>query len=165
MGGAISAPAMAGLLNGSAAATTDAAWKPKFLTASQAALATEIADVIIPRTETPGAKDIGIAAFIDSMLNDVYSQQDQKRFVDGMASFAGSGGDFMKLDAKGRMARVRAENVKRTPFMMTIKELTLIGFFMSEPGMTQVLQHVPIPGKLLGCIPLSEAGNGKTWGE
>jgi hypothetical protein len=71
----------------------------------------------------------------------------------------------MKLDAKGRMARVRAENAKRTPFMMTIKELTLIGFFMSEPGMTQVLQHVPIPGKLLGCIPLSEAGNGKTWGE
>jgi hypothetical protein len=43
------------------------------------------------------------------------------------------------------------------------KELTLLGFFTSEPGATQVLQYVPIPGSWHGCVPLSEAGNGKTW--
>jgi len=43
------------------------------------------------------------------------------------------------------------------------KELTLLGFFTSEPGATQVLQYVAVPGAYKGCVPLAEAGNGKTW--
>ena len=43
------------------------------------------------------------------------------------------------------------------------KELTLLGFFTSEPGATQVLQYEPVPGAYHGCIPIAEAGNGKQW--
>jgi hypothetical protein len=43
------------------------------------------------------------------------------------------------------------------------KELTLLGFFTSEPGATQVLQYIAVPGSYKGCVPLAEAGNGKTW--
>jgi hypothetical protein len=39
----------------------------------------------------------------------------------------------------------------------------MLGFFTSEPGATQVLQYDPVPGAYKGCIPLSEAGNGKAW--
>jgi hypothetical protein len=49
------------------------------------------------------------------------------------------------------------------PFILTMKELTLLGFFTSEVGTTQILQYLPVPGRLQGCIPLREAGNGKTW--
>ena len=49
------------------------------------------------------------------------------------------------------------------PFILTMKELTLLGFFTSEVGATQILQYLPVPGRLQSCIPLSEAGNGKTW--
>jgi hypothetical protein len=41
------------------------------------------------------------------------------------------------------------------------KELTLLGFFTSEPGATQVLQYDPVPGAYHGCVPLEEVG--KTW--
>jgi hypothetical protein len=44
-----------------------------------------------------------------------------------------------------------------------MKELTLLGYFTSEVGATQILQYLPVPGRQQGCIPLREAGNGKTW--
>ena len=44
-----------------------------------------------------------------------------------------------------------------------MKELTLLGYFTSEPGATQVLQYRPSPGAYQACIPLAQAGNGKTW--
>ncbi len=186
LGGTISAPALQGLLNGARASASDVAWKPKFLSVSQAALVTEIADIIIPRTDTPGAKDIGIAAFIDSMLNEVYPPADRRRFVEGLMSFSSSrrsadGRDFMELGVPERIARVRmahaaaleehrrrpmrSDGKSHRPFILMLKELTLIGFFTSEAGCTQVLQHVAVPGALRACIPLSEAGNGKTWAE
>ena len=48
-------------------------------------------------------------------------------------------------------------------FILMTKELTMLGFFTSEVGATQVLQYVPVPGSYKGCVPLSEAGNGKAW--
>ncbi len=42
-----------------------------------------------------------------------------------------------------------------------MKELTVVGFFTSEPGATQVLQYKAVPGSYKGCIPLAEVG--KTW--
>jgi gluconate 2-dehydrogenase gamma chain len=51
----------------------------------------------------------------------------------------------------------------KRPFILMAKELTMLGFFTSEPGATQVLQYIAVPGSYKGCIPLSEAGNGKTW--
>jgi hypothetical protein len=49
------------------------------------------------------------------------------------------------------------------PFILMTKELTLLGFFTSQVGATQVLQYDPVPGAFHGCVPLAEAGNGKTW--
>ena len=43
------------------------------------------------------------------------------------------------------------------------KYFSMLGFFTSEVGATQVLQYNPVPGAYKGCIPVSEAGNGKTW--
>ncbi|MBX7124565.1 MAG: gluconate 2-dehydrogenase subunit 3 family protein, partial [Cyclobacteriaceae bacterium] len=47
------------------------------------------------------------------------------------------------------------------PFILRMKELTMLGFFTSEPGATQVLQYSAVPGAYRGCVPLSEIG--KTW--
>jgi hypothetical protein len=42
-----------------------------------------------------------------------------------------------------------------------LKELTLLGFFTSEPGATEVLQYNQVPGPYKGCVPLTEVG--KQW--
>jgi hypothetical protein len=52
---------------------------------------------------------------------------------------------------------------RHRPFILTMKELTMLGYFTSEPGATQVLQYRPVPGAYHACVPLQQAGNGKTW--
>ena len=182
MGGAISAPAVLGVLNG-CAPQADSDWKPVFLSGEQGALVAEITEIILPRTDTPGAKDIGVPAFIDTMLRDAYPKEDQARFIAGATEFEAQsqrehGQAFRKLEPAQRAALVqsvhdaatRAElqsalpvSQLRRPFILMTKELALLGFFTSKAGATQVLQYDPIPGAFHACIPVAQAGNGKTW--
>lgn len=184
MGGAVSAPAILGVLAGcKAEPDTAAEWKPAFLTQAQAALVAEVAEIMIPRTNTPGAKDVGIPAFIDKMMKDTYPKDDQQRFIAGLADFEAQakrehGRAFLELEPAQRAALVKqvhdpAVEAERTselplderhrPFIITMKELTMLGYFTSEPGATQVLQYRPVPGAYQACVPLALAGNGKTW--
>jgi gluconate 2-dehydrogenase gamma chain len=186
MGGALSAPAVLGILAG-CAPKHSASWQPLFLSKEEGAIVEDIAELIIPRTATPGAKDVGVPAFIDVMLKEVYPTEDQGRFVSGLRDFDAEarrahGKAFLDLDPAVRLALVQkahdaavAEekalekkmNVPltklRRPFVLMMKELTLLGFFTSQIGATQVLQYEAVPGGFQACIPLAEAGNGKTW--
>jgi len=182
MGGAVSAPALLGLLNGCTAKQPVAGWKPVFLSEEQGAIVAEIAEIMIPRTDTPGAKDVGIPSFIDAMLKDAYPKEDQDRFLAGLKEFeaqarAQHDDAFVKLDPKQRSALVQAANDAAVaaerentddspferPFVLMTKELSLLGYFTSQAGATQVLQYNPVPGPYRGCVELSQAGNGKTW--
>jgi gluconate 2-dehydrogenase gamma chain len=179
MGGIVSAPAVMGVLNGCTAKPT-LDWKPIFLSDSQAGVISQVAEIIIPKTTTPGAKDTGVPGFIDLMLKDVYAKEDQDRFLDGLKSFDDEAKKtyddaFMDLDEqqqkefvmKKHEEAINAEKSdkapEKRPFILMMKELTMLGFFTSEVGATQVLQYDPVPGAYKGCIPLSEAGNGRTW--
>lgn len=179
MGGVVSAPAIMGVLKG-CTANPGIDWKPVFLNEDQASVISTVSEIIIPRTDTPGAKDAGVPSFIDQMLKEVYSEEDQKYFTAGLEAFNEEaknefGNEFSDLDEEDQSAFVKkvhdaavhAENntdpAPKRPFILMMKELTMLGFFTSEPGATQVLQYVAVPGAYKGCIPLAEAGNGKTW--
>jgi gluconate 2-dehydrogenase gamma chain len=182
MGGAISAPAVLGVLKG-CSARQGIDWKPVFFSEEQGALVAEVAEIIIPRTDTPGAKDVGVPAFIDVMLKEVYPKKDQDRFIAGLKVFDDEAKrlhdkPFMKLATDERLELVRrlhesaaAEERDMTvppaqlerPFILMVRELTLLGFFTSQDGATKVLQHVTVPGAFQACVPLDQAGNGKTW--
>ena len=181
MGGAVSTPAILGVLNGCTAKPV-AAWKPVFLTAAQGALVAEVAEIMIPRTDTPGAKDVGIPGFIDVMLKDAYPQDSRARFIAGLDEFAAQAAKqysrmFTQLDPAQQATLVRTSHDAAIaaaraytgatplprPFILTMKELTLLGYFTSQVGATKVLQYNPVPGAFRGCVALSDAGNGKTW--
>jgi gluconate 2-dehydrogenase gamma chain len=86
MGGAISAPAVLAVLNG-CSPKPGASWQPLFLSKEEGAVVEAVADLIIPRTDTPGAREVGVPAFIDVILKDVYPTEDQARFVSGLKDF------------------------------------------------------------------------------
>jgi len=174
MGAAVSASALTGILQG-CKATPELTYTPQFFTDDQARIITEVAEIIIPRTDTPGAKDTGVPGFIDLMLKDCYSKEDQDRFLAGLTAFdeeakKAYGDSFIYCKPEQQVELVKkihsealAKKEEKRPFILMAKELTLLGFFTSEPGATQVLQYVAVPGSYKGCIPLAEAGNGKTW--
>ena len=182
MGGAISAPALLGVLNGCTPKKSAVDWKPAFLTDAQAAIVAEVAEIMIPRTDTPGAKDVGVPALIDQILKDAYPKVDQDRYLTGLAAFESQarqqhGRSFLELERDTQLASIRTETQTAMaaeqahtgpdslprPFMLMTRELTLLGYFLSKPGATQVLQYNPMPGPFRGCVPLAEAGNGKVW--
>jgi hypothetical protein len=182
MGGALSAPAILGVLSG-CSPKASATWKPVFLTEAQGAVVADVAELIIPRTDTPGAGDVGVPAFIDLMLKDAYPKQDQERFLGGLAALeeeakGAHGKKFLELPWEQRMALLQkihdaAAAAERQlnlppaqlqrPFVLMMKELSMLGYFTSKVGATQILQYVAVPGGFQACIPLAQAGNGKTW--
>lgn len=190
MGGVVSAPTMIAILNGCKAsgdATSGAAFS---LTKDLQALVSEIAEVIIPKTDTPGAKDAGVGPFIEMMLKDCYTEAQQQHFLKGLEDVEAEskklGSGFIALAADKKIqviatmrdkAKAETESTKKeakqvdtesgltkentskkveppVPFFNLMKELTVFGFFTSEPGATKTLDFVPIPGRYEGCIKM-----------
>jgi len=108
MGGSLSASTILAIRKGLAAgngysATTSATREPSILSASQRDIVSGVVAVMIPRTDTPGAVDVGVPGFIDLMLRDVYTQSDRDRYLAGLADFdatavAENGKKFVALE-------------------------------------------------------------------
>ena len=133
----------------------------------------EIAETILPRTGTPGAKNAGAGAFMARFVSDCYTAEQQAAFRAGLADIdKRAGGGFVSLVAGDRTELLRALDVearKRTvdvdetgmtgagekmPHYFTmIKQLTLFGFFTSKVGANDVLKYVAVPGRYDGDVP------------
>jgi hypothetical protein len=181
MGGALSAPTILGVLNG-CTPSMEPNWAPKFFTKEQAVTVMELAETIIPKTDTPGAKDIGVPKFIEEMVSTIFSLEDRTKFMKGLQAFEAEcddkmGDPFGYIEPNKQLSFTMQKNRDiqklkgvdfgeegiEKPFFWTFKELTMLGYFTSEVGATKVLQHKYVPTRYEGCIPLAEAGEGKTW--
>ncbi len=149
-----------------AAATPGA--KAVFLSPAQLDLVTAIAERILPRTDTPGATDVGVPAFVDLMLGNYSTENERKVFAAGLdevnaASFAAHAQSFVKVSATQQDAILLkiavASQKKEKTFFHQIKELTVVGYFTSEIVGRTVLHYDPVPGRFQGCVPISEVGN------
>jgi Gluconate 2-dehydrogenase subunit 3 len=154
MGGVLSAPLMAGVM-GQVINTGNSVT----VSAEQEAFLAEVADIIIPTTDTPGAKAAGAEKFIVRVMRDCYKKEDQDKFYAGLAkldadSKAKFGKGFVELDTAQKNEMVKLATVNDKPFFLRIKELTVTGYFTSEIGATKALAYLPIPGKFQGCVPL-----------
>jgi len=175
LGGAVSAPAALAILQGCSAKEKDTApVATKLLDASQLALVAEIAETMIPKTTSSGAKDAGVPAFIDLVLDAVYPKDVQDRFTAGLAEFnaaaksagkafldrdAGERASFVKQQLEAALAGVRDPK----PFILLARELTLLGFFTSQVGITENMDYVPVPTVFHGCVPLSKMAKHVYW--
>jgi glucoside 3-dehydrogenase (cytochrome c) hitch-hiker subunit len=176
LGGAISAPAALAILQGCSAkdAPKAAEWRPKFFKGDEGKVITTIADIIIPHTDTSGALDAGVPAFIDSAMDAVYAPDAQERFRAGCAEFVAttvSGGkSFLEQDRRTQTAVVQqvlaaavAADQQPRPFILMARELTLLGFYTSKPGITENMQYEAVPTQYHGCVPVSQLKKPVYW--
>jgi gluconate 2-dehydrogenase gamma chain len=167
LGIAITPSLLSGVMQAQTAAAAGNAGA-RFLSAGQFATAAAIAERILPRTDTPGARDIGVPAFLDVMYGKYMTEDEKAVFATGLAEVetmskaAGQRGFTqltpMQQDTVLTKMAVAAQKQEKT-FFHLIKELTLLGYFTSEPIGKNVLHYDPIPGRYDGCIPLSDVGN------
>lgn len=131
----------------------------------------EIAETIIPRTNTPGAKDAQVGNFIADFVSNCYDAKDQTIIKNGLATINQTSQTqfkkaFVKITPEQRHellqkaaleAKVYNDNPQKAtdapPHYYTLfQQLTLMGFFTSESGFTQVLRYEIVPGKYEACI-------------
>lgn len=170
LGYAASATTIASVMQGCKADATPG-WQPDFLSADQAQTLGDLAECILPTTETsPGAKEVGIVAFFDQMLKDVSTEDEKQYFLGELKKFeddckATHGKTFSKLAAAEQTAMVQkyADAAQTAsgdddPFFTLVQEATVFGYFTSEKIGREYLKYDPIPGEYLGCIPYDEVG-------
>lgn len=179
---------------------------PDFFTRDEIAYLDEIAETILPKTTTPGAKDAKVGEFMNVMVRDCYTPQDQQVFKEGISTIEKLSKEqyqngFMQIQPQQRTALLTAldkeakaytgtedykakqaaldkeENARdsverskgnfgynrgRLPkhYFSMMKELTLLGFFTSEPGATKALRYSAVPGKYDGCMPYQKGDKG-----
>lgn len=141
---------------------------PAALSAQQLAMVRTVADIILPRTDTPGASDVGVHEFIDIIVSEWFDADEADRFLRGLSaldtvSSVRTGSVFLESEPEqqialvgeldGRLADLREAGDERAgeSFFHWMKRLTLTGYFTSEEGMA-ALQHRRIPGAFEGCL-------------
>lgn len=156
----------------------------------------EVAETIIPATDTPGAKDAAVGAFMTQFVSDCYDADEQAAFRDSIETLKAEaqsryGAAFETLEPAQRQemlqeamvaaaaqavvvneakeqARQQARDVQPSAdtaasaeadvdlpalhWFTPLQQLTLLGFFTSEIGATQVLRYEPVPGEYIGDL-------------
>ncbi|MDB4889395.1 MAG: gluconate 2-dehydrogenase subunit 3 family protein [Gemmatimonadetes bacterium] len=142
------------------------------------ALMGEIAETIIPTTDTPGAKAAGVGPFMAMMSHDCYDDASFGSLRGGLtkidaASRKHHGKSFMdsspaertallnELDAEQRTHTQNRAAGEPYHYFRLMKELTLIGYFSSEIGCTKALRYVETPGSYDGNAPYKKGD--KAW--
>ena len=130
----------------------------------------EVAETIIPKTTTAGAKEAEVGKFMTVMVNDCYEESDQKIFKDGIKKLDEAcdkkhGHSFMKADATHRTellisldkeAKEYMKNKKKEDpnhYFSMMKQLTLLGYFTSKPGLEQNFDYKQTPTRYDGAVP------------
>jgi hypothetical protein len=130
-----------------------------------------LAETIVPATDTPGARDAGVAEFVEFMLEFWYPPADRDRFLDGMARLgrfcdAEYRNPFSRLGANEQIAVVTGLMEGANPefedggrmFFEHAKQLTVFGYYTSEIGMTVERRYLPVPGRYDGAYPYEKVG-------
>ena len=128
----------------------------------------EIAETILPKTNTPGGKDLKLHLYVLKMLDDCYEETEQRQFIAGMDQFKDHVYDkkaksFNKLSATQREGVLIAlENNKNlspelTAFYAIMKKRTIKGYLNSQYVMTSLIKWELVPGRYNGYYPVKSA--------
>jgi hypothetical protein len=158
--------------------TTATALNKTGFSALDIALINEIGEAIIPKTDTPGAKEADVGSAIAVIVADCYSEDEQKLFKQGLVEVQKTaqseyGKKLAQLSATQRTALLsgldtlaKQYNLVRQngdiPHYFTLfKQLVIFTFFTSKKGANEALRFVAIPGRYDGDYPYKKGD--KAW--
>lgn len=162
----------------SAASRPDDGGKPEPFPAAHKATLAALCELIIPKTDTPGAIEAGVPAFVADMYAHWMVPAERKTVVDGLAQLESAAksehgrayaacnpaqqaallaparkaaGTYQSHGFDGRVSDPAA------PFFFKMRDLVTIGYFTSEAGINAELAYVAVPGRWDGDVST------KTW--
>ena len=158
-------------------ARAQAATALRTLSAAQDAALSCIAEMLLPRTETVGATDVGVNRFIDLLLTESMLERDRDRFLAGLAAIDARSrsvhgapvASARRQDQEALMRSLDAALPARSPTRAEqaaldqqpvtaergyelLKRLVIFAYFTSEPVAKDLINAPIIPGRYDGCV-------------
>ena len=155
IGGATALTACGGVAN---VLSTRAGSAARFYTSDEYALVIRISDLIIPRTETPGAVDANVPGYIDGLMADWANNETKNAHRTALRQIKveldqRAGGNF--LDASDSAAEQSLVSFDAAAFAedgdtsgyKRVKGYVSQSYFATEDGATEELKWVAFPGR------------------
>lgn len=134
----------------------------------------DVAEIILPRTSTPGAKDAKVGSYIVNVVEYCFSEKDRKTVLDGLngveqycQSHYQLG--FSRCSTKAKIDCLKAFETKSIysstfihkirnvvfgrSFLDLFKWLTVSGYSQSEFGATKGFAYEHTPNQYISCVP------------
>lgn len=136
------------------------------LSAKQEGLLAEIVETLIPTTDTPGAKELKVHAYVHKMVADCFEEDAQQALVKGLnhvekLSDKKYNQPFAACSPAERTAILEQMSLSREDvqkgFFELVKGLTIQGYMTSEYVMTHITKYEMVPGRYHGCVPVQSS--------
>jgi hypothetical protein len=140
------------------------------LSENQLSIVTLFSDIVIPRTDTPGASDVGVPQSIDQILFHSFDLNNRNQILDGINRIDLLSREqyllpFLDLDIERqkKLVTILSSDASQSPnpknhLFFILRGLVIMAFFRSETANKKVLKFDPVPGIYLPCIPLNKVG-------
>jgi len=142
--------------------------KGQILSKSQMWLLRELAEVIIPKTDTPGAAATDTHGFIDDQLANCRAPDEARHFMTQLDLLGNLvqqhwGKSFPELSSTDKLGVMNSLALGESPldgldaeFFRKLKALTVVAYYSSEAGASQELVYLPVPGGYRGDFKVSD---------
>ena len=140
--------------------TKDKSLQAKFFSMEEFGLLTQLIDIVLPRTATPGGLDTNTPYFIDLVVKECLSAENQqliKKGLDGLNTINGKMFPSLSAEEKKKFVMNLDENAFKEDntgsWYRILKKLALVGHFTSQEGMKTALKYVQVPGDYQASVP------------
>jgi len=168
-GAAISAPLLSSLLTGCKKTETiaDVDYELQFFNENEFKHIRAFVDVILPKTDSPSATELGVHKTIDTIVGSVYRPDEKENYKKNFSSFMKHIDGFLDLNNEEQTKLLQHINTNNSnqetkSAYLELKQQTIAYYLSTEEISKNYLTYLPVPGKYEPCITLEEAG-GKAW--
>jgi hypothetical protein len=160
-------------------------WTPEFLTIDEGVVLTNLADIILPKTDIPSATEVNVPQFIDKYIKEVLDDESKAQFKTAFGTiisilkpeaetkiekvtqndYKALLDNYMLLEDEidqEREANLEAKDLTKSEFLNNLKWMTINAYKTSQEIGENVLVYDPVPGAYL-CGDLQELTGGKSW--
>ena len=156
-----------------------ATYTPVFISENDFKIVSNLMEIIIPKTDIPGAVELKLPEFVDAYIDAVWDEEEKTDFTETWEVFISSSikaagkeneNDLSDADWDAQLAKylkpgndLPADEILASKFVNQLRSLTVNAFKTNEFIGEEVLAYAPIPGEQKGCVDLMEATGGKAW--
>lgn len=142
----------------------------RFYTSGEMALVSRISDLVIPRTETPGALDANVPGYLDGLMSDWANDETRSAHREAIqlltARLDAATGNFVEADETEAEAALIAldaaafDGDDSLSGYRRLKGYITQAYFATEEGAVQELKWVAVPGRWDPSVDLAATGQG-----